>query len=233
MANASTPDVLDRLFARLVRTVRDDRPEYLAGAFEVSELLAFVPYKAVRGEVGVDSDDDYGHAITRLLAGERGLLFVDDLMQDDLRAELDSKNPDLQAYRSYLTSRVTLAQEKVREVLDALGPASPREAPAPAKPATHPAPAEGPTAPLPVRDRAIVPKARPVPSATAPVAPSLDGRAARPGCKYCGQAIPQGREIRFCPQCGQDLSVHRCAACSAELEPDWKFCVSCGRAATQ
>jgi hypothetical protein len=38
--------------------------------------------------------------------------------------------------------------------------------------------------------------------------------------------------VRFCPHCGQDLSVLRCGACSAELEPGWKFCVACGRAAS-
>ena len=232
----STPDELDRLFAWLVRAVRDQRPEYLAGAFEVGELLAFVPYKLVRTDVGVATNDDYGHALTRLLAGERGFLFVDELMQDDLQNELQAPVPDLQAYRSYVTTRVTLAQERVREVLDALGPAAPREPvaggatanpappkPAPAKPAT--APVARPVSP----DRPIAGKSREVPSATTRVASGVDPRTSRAGCKYCGQPLPQGRDIRFCPHCGQDLSVNRCGGCSAELEPGWKFCVACGR----
>lgn len=177
-ASQTPPDELDKLFACLVRVVRDRRPESLASPFTVSDLLAFVPYKTVRAEIGTVTDDDYGQAMTQLLAGERGLLFVDDLMQDDMRAELASKNPDLQAYRSYLNTLVTLAPERVRDVLDSLGPG-----------------------------------------------------ASRPGCKFCGQPLPLGRELRFCPHCGQDLSVHRCGACSTELEPGWKFCVSCGRAA--
>jgi hypothetical protein len=244
--NPGSPDELDRLFAWLVRAVRDERPEYLASAFEVGELLAFVPYKLVRADVGVDTNDDYAHALTRLLAGERGLLFVDELMQDDLQNELKAAVPDLQAYRAYLNTRVTLAQERVREVLDALGPAAPRE-PAPARdePA-WPVPAKSaPAKPLPPRaqpqpvarpvsprDRPLAASARAVPSATTPVSSGVDPRTSRPGCKYCGQPLPQGRDVRFCPHCGQDLSVNRCGACSAELEPGWKFCVACGRSSS-
>ncbi|MDA1080316.1 MAG: zinc ribbon domain-containing protein [Gemmatimonadetes bacterium] len=250
--NPSTPDPLDRLFAVLVRTVRDRRPELLASGLDVADLLSAVPYKRVRTEIGVATDDDYGHTMTRLLSGERGLLFVDDLMQDDLRAELDSKNSDLQAYRSYLNSRVTLAQERVREVLDALGtaPASAAftdsQTAAPPRPASPPArkaraapdataasiASPRPAAPNPPRERPHSPRPNAVPNAIALMAGGVEPRSARPGCKYCAQPLPHGRDVRFCPHCGQDLSVMRCAACSADLEPGWKFCVTCGRAAT-
>lgn len=232
---SSTPDELDRLFAWLVRAIRDERPEFLAGKFEVAELLSFVPYKLVRADVGVDTNDDYGHALTRLLSGERGFIFVDELMQDDLLNELKAPVPDLQAYRAYLNTRVTLAQERVREVLDALGPAAPRDA-AVAKPAApvaaHPKPAQAPVARPTSPDRPIAARDRAVPSATTKVAAGVDARTSRPGCKYCGQALPQGRDVRFFPHCGQDLSVNRCGACSAELEPGWKFCVACGRSSS-
>jgi predicted RNA-binding Zn-ribbon protein involved in translation (DUF1610 family) len=260
-----TPDPLDRLFTTLVATIRDERPEYLGGAFEVGELLAFVPYKKARAALGVDTNDDYAHAITRLLAGEAGYVFVDDLMQDDLQAELKSPNPDLVAYRAYLTSRITLAQARVREALDRLGPpaaapepptdapapppapaepvtasAAPPKAPPPARPAAAPPRPAAPVMPLTqlasppgaTRERPIVAKPRALPDATAPVEVPESDRASRPGCKYCGQVLPQGRDVRFCPHCGQDLAVRRCPACSAEVEPGWKFCVTCGRATT-
>ena len=167
--NPTAPDELDRLFAWLVRAIRDQRPEYLAGAFEVGELLSFVPYKLVRADVGVATNDDYGHALTRLLAGERGFIFVDELMQDDLQHELKSQVPDLQAYRAYLNTRVTLAQERVREVLDALGPAVPRDpvaaTNAEAKPAQA-APAKAAPAQAAPSKAAARPIARAVPSAT-------------------------------------------------------------------
>jgi hypothetical protein len=222
-------DELDKLFACLVRAVRNQRPEQLAKGLEVSELLAFIPYADVRAEIGAATNDDYGQAVTRLLAGERGLLFADDLMQDDLKAELTSKNPDLQAYRSYLNTRVTLSQERARTVIDGLGPAPERPAAAPiVEPPSSPRPAPGPA----TRERLAASRERAVPNAAVSAGAGVTARAARPGCKYCGQPQPTGRDIRFCPHCGQDLTVLRCGACSAELEPGWKFCVSCGRAAS-
>jgi hypothetical protein len=222
-------DELDLLFACLVRVVRDKRPEQLARGLEVSEILDFIPYKDVRVEIGVATNDDYGQAVTRLLAGEKGLVFADELMQDDLRAELSSKNPDLQAYRSYLNTKVTLAQERVRSVLESLGPAPARDASAPAAPPPKSPVREAHSGP---RGTLSISKERPVPSATTAMGPGVGTKAARPGCKYCGQALPHGREVRFCPHCGQDLAMLRCGACSAELEPGWKFCVACGRAAS-
>jgi hypothetical protein len=233
-ATSPTPDELDRLFACLVRAARDLRPEQLAKGLTVSEILAFVPYKDVRLEIGAVTNDDYGHAMTRLLSGDKGYVFGDDLMQDDLKAELSSKNPDLQAYRSYLNTSVKLAQERVRAVLDGLGP--PPARPAGAEPVAPPAPPPAaPTAAATAtaaRERLNISKERPVPNPTAPRTAGVDLKAARPGCKYCGQPLPTARDVRFCPHCGQDLSVHRCGSCSAELEPGWKFCVACGRAAT-
>jgi|SRR5579862_2915841 len=220
-------DELDRLFHRIVRVVRDTRPEYLSRAFEVGELLEFAPYRDVRSELGVETNDDYAHAVTRLLAGERGYVFADDLMQDDLRAELASPNPDLGAYRSYVNARLTLSQEHARHAMEAMGP------PAAGAPAAG---AEGPSRPTETR---AAPVKRPVPSpprSSSPRGPNPEAetprRAARPGCRYCGQPLPESREVHFCPSCGQNLLVRRCAACSAELEAGWKFCVACGRAAT-
>lgn len=250
-------DELDRLFQSVVRTVRDSRPENLSKSLEVGELLDLVPYRLVRADLGVETNDDYAHVVTRLLSGERGYLFVDDLMQDDLKSELASPNPNLMAYRAYANTRVTLSQEHARRLIEQMGAATD---PKPAATALQPAnieptrtPARAPaaaSAPAP-----LAPSAPPVARAPTPAAPRepatgprpprpvssprpLDPdsvaphRPARPGCKYCGQALPEGREVRYCPACGQNLLVRRCAACSAELEPGWKFCVACGRAAS-
>lgn len=221
-------DPLDLLFERLVRAARDKRPEILTRPFEVSELMELVPYRAVRAEGALETNDDYSHALTRLLAGERGYLFADDLLQDDLRAELASPNPDLSAYRAYLTSRVTIAQELARIAGESM--------PAPAAPAMTLA--EPPTAPSPLSEAVTTPKTirpstaaapRPLDAAAAAEATHLSSR---PGCRYCGQSLPEDRPIHFCPSCGQNLLQRRCAACSAELEPGWKFCVECGRLAS-
>lgn len=48
-------------------------------------------------------------------------------------------------------------------------------------------------------------------------------------CRYCTGVLPEGRAVSFCPHCGQNLQVHNCPACGAELDTDWKFCVACGK----
>jgi hypothetical protein len=203
-------DPLDLLFERLVRAARDTRPELLTRPFEISELIELVPYKAMRGEGALETNDDYSHALMRLLSGERGLLFADDLLQDDLRAELKSPNPDLAAYRAYLTSRVTIAQEPARVAGESM----------PALPLS-----EAITAPKPIRPSSAAP-----PKPLDPTAETTP-RSSRPGCQYCGTDLPEDRPVHFCPTCGQNLLQRRCAACSAELEPGWKYCVACGRLA--
>jgi predicted RNA-binding Zn-ribbon protein involved in translation (DUF1610 family) len=217
-------DPLDLLFERLVRAVRDKRPELLSHPFEVAELIELVPYRAVRAEGAVETNDDYSHALTRLLAGERGYLFADDLLQDDLHAELSSPNPDLTAWRAYTGSRVTISQEHARRMGETMPPAATPGLTPGATPAT-PATAPGTPTPKPIR-----PSSPAIPRPLDPAAETAP-RASRPGCRYCGQALPEDRPVNFCPSCGQNQLARRCAACSAELEPDWKFCVACGRLA--
>jgi hypothetical protein len=50
-----------------------------------------------------------------------------------------------------------------------------------------------------------------------------------PRCRYCGGGLPEGRELHFCPHCGQNLQVLNCPGCGADIEAGWKFCVSCGK----
>ena len=284
-------DQLDRLFQVLVRRVRDVRPEHLSRPFEVSEILrTFAPYRMTRAEVGVETAEDYEVLILRLLSGERGYVFTDDAMQDDLRRELDSGNPDLRALHAYGTAKLTLAQHAMRQVLES-SPVHPAAAPAAeqaAGPTSHvasatastdaPSDAHGPNvlrdaegrvvhayeraAPTRAPNAAEVssalealqrqlpptlaelgeavgstgeakgrasfqPRPRSVPDPNADIA----SRSARPGCRFCGQPLPEGREVTFCPFCGQNLKVRRCPGCSAEMDPAWKFCVTCGRSA--
>ncbi|MBI5601013.1 MAG: zinc ribbon domain-containing protein [Gemmatimonadetes bacterium] len=271
-------DELERLFRILVRRVRDVRPENLSRPFEVAEILrTFVPYRAHRADVGVETAEDYEVLVLRLLSGERGLVFADDAMQEDLRRELDSGNPDLRALHAYGTARVTLAQHAMRQVLESsppghatAAPAAPT-APAPDEPEAPPPRANEPplsgvvargalerapgaaevSAALDALQRQLPPTlaeldavlaasgdAKPRPSFQArghnipdPTAEATV-RTPRPGCRFCGQMLPEGRAVTFCPHCGQNLKVRRCPGCSAEVDPSWKFCVTCGRAST-
>lgn len=47
-------------------------------------------------------------------------------------------------------------------------------------------------------------------------------------CAFCGEGLPAGRRIRFCPHCGGDQRLHPCPRCDAVLERDWRYCISCG-----
>ena len=221
-------DSLDLLFERLVRAVRDTRPEFLTRPFEVAELMELVPYRSVRGEAALETNDDYAHALTRLVAGERGYIFADDLLQDDLRAELASPNPDLAAYRAYLTARVTISLAHARKAGEGMPPATPVTAPATVTPPA--AQQQVPLSEAITTPKALRPSASAAPRPLDPRAETAQ-RSSRPGCRYCGQELPEDRQVHFCPSCGQNLLARRCAACSAELEPGWKFCVACGRLA--
>lgn len=245
-------DELERLFRTLVLRVREVRPEHLTRPFEVADILrTFVPYRATRVEVGVETAEDYEVLILRLLSGERGFLFTDDAMQEDLRRELDSGNPDLRVLQSYGTAKVTLAQHAMRQVLEAapaaataVGAFEVERANAAPQPEALAAALTALQSQLPPtladlgeaigsagEARAHHPfqaRASRIPDPTAETSPRMP----RPGCRFCGQALPEGREVTFCPQCGQNLKVRRCPGCSAEMELGWKFCVTCGRAAT-
>ena len=48
-------------------------------------------------------------------------------------------------------------------------------------------------------------------------------------CRYCGNQLPDGRPVTFCPYCGQNVTIVRCPACNTELDISWRFCVTCGR----
>ena len=209
-------DELERLFRALVLRIRDTRPENLSRAFEVVDIQrTLVPYRATRGDVGVDTAEEYELLLLRLLSGERGYMFTDEVMQDDIRRELASGNPDLTTLQAYGTAKVTLAQQALRLVLEAEPPQG------------SPAVAEVPP----------VAAAKPRPSFQTNVSripdPTVEtpARAPRPGCRFCGQPLPEGRDVTFCAHCGQNPKVRRCPGCSSDLEPGWKFCVTCGRAA--
>jgi len=224
-------DALDLLFRRLVLTART--ADALARPIDIGELLdKFIPYKAARRDGLLETNDDYLHAVMQLVAGERELVFADDLMQDDLRNELASANPDLGLLRTYLNATVRLSSTAVERVLSGdttidLRPSTPlgvptvQEEPVVADPQENiPASAPRPAAAAPAVPLAPAsPEATPI-SAT----PTHD-------CPYCAQVLPTDRSVRYCPNCGINLKIRRCPGCSTEMESAWKFCVTCGRSA--
>lgn len=176
-------DDLDRMFKRLVQNIRMSYPELLGRPFEVTQLYQnLLPYRHNRKELEIETNQDYELALMRLLSGERGYLVVDDALEDAMRRELASKNPDTAAFRIYGSSHVSVAPEAVRRLDPATGAATPSRpsTPAPAVPRTSraapaapsfapPPPAAAPPAP-PAAPAPAAPPARP-PAAAAPPAP--------------------------------------------------------------
>jgi hypothetical protein len=229
-------DDLDRVFHRLVSNIRHRHSEYLTLPFTVQELYeTLIPYRHHRRELGIETNQDYEIAVSRLLSGERDYLLADQSMQDKIRDELTSGHGDPGVFREYASAKVSLAPEALRRIkaLTAAGSegetsttAAPTAAPAPkpvnamfplASPASSPSPAS--EAPTPDTVKTVAPAA----------ISSMMNAPVPEGCRFCGGTLPEGRSVVYCPHCGNNLSISRCPACGSELEKGWKFCVTCGR----
>lgn len=213
-------DALDLLFRRLVLTAQ--AADALARPIDLGEIMdTFVPYKAARRDGMIETNDDYLHTVMMLVAGEREYVFADDLMQDDLRNELATSNPDLGLLRTYLNATVRLSSTAVDQVLGG-------DTQIDLRPST-------PIAASVVLQEPVARMSDPVPApvaATPEVAvPSTPRVTHTHDCPYCAQVLPTGRDAKYCPNCGINLKTRRCPGCSTEIESAWKFCVTCGRSA--
>lgn len=253
-------DDVERMYRHLVRTIRATSPQLLTQPFQVADLYATIlPYRLHRRDLGLETNQDYEMAMLELLSGGRGYLVVDNRMREVLGESLRSPNPDPQLIREFASSRVALAPEALQQIEPDASAASAASAPtAPTGTAIADAGSGRPRAAAagaPVQSAPAAPAAAPTSASarpdgtssaprvtgTSPSAPATGSRrAARPitvsptgeTCPHCKGELPAGREINFCPHCGQDLTVQHCPACGSELEHGWKFCVTCGRAAT-
>ncbi len=205
-------DELRALFGLLATTIREADPAALTEPIAVGALATrWVPYAQAGRAVGVSTFEEYELLLLRLISGEGGLIFADETMQDDLRRELAAAQPDRSVLDTYGAARLTLAREPLRQALGITDEALPMRA----VPRSAPRPA-------------LRPPSAPDPTASAP------GPLRRPvltGCPYCGESLPDDRDVHFCPACGLNVQTIHCAGCSTELEAAWRFCVTCGRPA--
>ena len=238
-------DDLDRMFRSLLQVMSSTYPQYLNQPFEVAEIYQnLIPYRHHRRELRIDTNEDYQAALCRLLSGERGYLVADDVLAEAMRSELASPNPNTAIFRDFAASRVALGpnaqkrwQEMGGDASELRGAGESRGTPVP-------------TPPPPVswndggeRSRSSTQTATQTPAKTATQAPRAAAatRTASPAraasatngdgesCRYCAGELPEGRSAKFCPHCGQNLTIQRCPACGTELEIDWKYCITCGR----
>ncbi|HET7620978.1 MAG TPA: zinc ribbon domain-containing protein [Gemmatimonadaceae bacterium] len=246
-------DDLDRMFRSLLQVMSSNYPQYLTQPFEVAEIYQnLIPYRHHRRELRIDTNEDYQAALCRLLSGERGYLVADDELTEAMRSELASPNPNTAIFRDFAASRVALgpnAQKRWQELggdtseLRAAGESRGTPVPPPPPPiswndggersqssnraATQTAPQAAAPAPRPAPAAAPRPAAatRTAGNSSAARASNEDGES----CRYCAGELPEGRSAKFCPHCGQNLTIQRCPACGTELEIDWKYCITCGR----
>jgi len=240
-------DDVERMYRHLVRTIRATSPQLLTQPFPVSDLYSTIlPYRLHRRELGLETNQDYEMALLELLSGARGYLIVDDRMKQALGDSLKSGNPDPAMVREFANARVSLAPEALQQLegngqsaaaADAATIATAPTGTTATSAATRPTAGLATTAQVGVvRDTGAAP-ARP--GGTTASAPAMAARrpsrpitvaAAGEECPHCKGELPAGRPINFCPHCGQDLTMAHCPACGSELEHEWKFCVTCGRA---
>src|SRR5215213_8008967 len=121
-------DELDRMFRRLVHNIRTLYPDYTTRPFEVAEIYqTLIPYRHNRRELGIETNEEYELALMRLLSGERGYVSTDAALQDALRRELHSPNPNTSAFRAYGTAQVRVDADMLRRLEQGtLGAAAPQ-----------------------------------------------------------------------------------------------------------
>ena len=209
-------DDLDRLFQRLVHNIRNGHAEYLSVPFTVQELYdTLVPYRHYRRDLGIETNQDYEAALSRLLSGEKGYIRADQAMQDRLKKEMASQHPDLGAFRDYAETRISLVPDAVQK----LGVSIPAQNAGGYSVGARAAGQGGNGSPSGTE------------TATSFSIPTLSTVEVADGCRFCGGTLPEGRPVIYCPHCGQNLAAKHCEGCGGELDPVWKFCVNCGKKA--
>jgi len=199
-------DDLDRLFERLVRVLAEDTPGRLAVPFPACEVYErLVPYRSNRSILRVATRQDYEMAVLRLLSGERGYASLEPVdIREALRREAGESNADTGLFRQFPDAILSLNRIAAERFLRGDGAYAP---PPPSLPLDSPQAGE------------VVEQ---------PGEMEVD---ATEQCPYCGETLPAGRKVNFCPQCGQPPSGElRCPACGGEVDVGWRYCVSCGRA---
>ncbi|MGH7529815.1 MAG: zinc ribbon domain-containing protein [Gemmatimonadales bacterium] len=213
-------DELDRLFELLVTALaRETRVAVPFPAAEVYERL--VPYRSNRSRLNVATHQDYEMTVLRLLAGERSYVQLEpERVREAMAEEIGSVNPDPAFFRSFPDAQVMINGRAAERVLLAERAYAPPQGD------------QGDEVDEEVSDTT---GENPMPPRTVP---DSSFRVARPPeasvpkqCEYCGGGLPGGREVRFCPRCGQPPAGElKCPACGADVDVGWAYCVSCGRA---
>lgn len=238
----TSPDVHDdpphRLFRRLVENLAALDITALTQPVPIADIHErLVPYRTHRVALGLDTAEDYELALLRLLAGEGGLVttFPEEVREAFAR-ELAGVNPEPGLFRQFPDASVLLEPEQVAAVRGGGAPVRPAPLTAYDEPVTFVR--SGDAAAFAAADDEPDAADRPPflmdDGDTEEAPPAAQPRTIGAGapCSYCGDLLPVGRAVLFCPHCGQNVGVVHCATCGAELDVGWQFCITCGQRAT-
>ncbi len=207
-------------------------------ALAVGALLdRILPYKQARRQLALETAEDYEALVLRLVGEEAGLVVTEPGEAAEMaRTTLASKVPDLEVLRLLRSAAVTFSDDAVSR-LEGVRPL-PASAPSIEEPADDSPVESG------VDDDRVFPIRRAAEPALSTATPSpeppagagsppefLTGVAFTPpaeACWSCDTALPIGRTINFCVECGADQRQPQCASCGATVERHWKHCPECG-----
>lgn len=195
-------DDVERLFKLAVNLLADQSPARLRGPIQLADLyMTVIPYKNCKSVLRFDTNQDYEMALLRLLAGEHEFASVEPAeAQKAMAKEAGLVNPNPGAFRQFAAASVTFSPIAVRRVLQE------REDGGFAPPELEPA----------------APEAGPARTSPAPAASGTR-------CPHCFEPLPTTRPVVFCPFCGRNVRAIECPQCGAELEPGWRYCITCGQ----
>jgi hypothetical protein len=234
-------------FARRLAERLGTTPGEVYRPVSVTELRATIlPYRTHRRALELETVEDYETVLLRLAAEESG--FVKTLpaaAAERCRKELAEPNPDLAVLDEIGEATVQITSLAAARIgADAPPATEPPPVPAPPKESARaprvvaPPPLPQEELPLPQKNaraapagpvsspRRSEPEMSPTPAPAKPPAASAAAPAA--SCRHCQHALPEGRQVVFCPWCGERLIPFTCGRCGTELASDWKHCITCG-----
>jgi len=190
-------------------------------AIPVASLRETVlPYRKHRRALGVESVEDYETVLLRLVAGERGYLRTTPAeAAERCRNELAQATPDLAVLDEVADATIQVTSMAAAQIVDD-GAARADSEVSEDSGVSEVSPLRRPVRPVrPARPSSPSSPSPPSPP-TSPTSPS--------SCRHCDHALPAGRQVVFCPWCGQRLIPFTCPRCGTELNSEWRHCITCG-----
>ncbi len=174
-----------------------------------------LPYRSHRRALGLASVEDYETVLLRLVAEEGGYVkTVPTAAAERCREVLAETNPDLGVLDEVADSTIQVTSIAAARIVADEGAGVAQVAPVVQREETTIPPPE-PVAPLRVP--------LPVTPCTAKDSPAMAD-----ACAHCAKPIPTGRQVVFCPWCGERLMPFTCTRCGTELDSEWSHCITCG-----